>query len=244
MVAPVIAAAGISAVGSVLGGIGGGKGAKKAQQAALQGQRETIAAADRNRDYQYNLNAPTITGGNAAGDRIRALLGLSGDAGAANAAFHQFRDASGYQNIYDEGLRAVNTSRFAGGAGMSGATLRRLQETGAEIGNRSLNQYLAQLGGVEAQGANARGLVAGVGANTTNTIANAIQTGTQGQINGINAGTANFQNTIQNLANAGNYALAYGSSYKPAGLSGGVPPGFGSSAPYNSAGFDWSMRAY
>lgn len=217
MVAPLIAAAGISAVGSVLGGISGGKGAKKQAQLALQGQRETIAAADRNRDYQYNLNAPTITNGGAADSRIAALLNLGGDRAAAEEAFRSWRDSTGYQSVLREGLTAVNNSRFAGGAGQSGATLRKLQDRGSMIADGTFNNYMGHAQILSNAGAGARGLVAGVGGQTVNTTASAIQNGTAGQMGAVQAGTNNTQQMIQNLANIGSYAAGnmYGSSYKP-----------------------------
>lgn len=228
MVAPILAAAGVSAVGSVIGGVAGGKGAKKAQQAAMQGQRDQIAAIDRNRNFQYGLNQPTIGMGNTADARLAALYGLGGDAEGATAAFQGWRDATGYQNIMNEGLGAVNNARFAGGAGQSGSTLRRLQETGSAIADRSFGQYVQGLGGISATGANARGLVAGVGNSSTNAFVSASQNGTNARIGAINQGTQNTQNMWQNLANTGSWYLgqqAYRSSYgQPSHV---LPPGFG-----------------
>ena len=60
MVAPLVAGAAISAAGSLLGRILGGNSAKKAANIQAQSAREQIAAAEKNRDYQYSLNAPTI----------------------------------------------------------------------------------------------------------------------------------------------------------------------------------------
>ena len=88
MVAPLVAAAGISAAGSLLGGLFGSSGAKKAAQAQLKSTREQIAATERNRDYQNKLNAPTIGQGERAGELFAGFLGAgdSTDCGAYDAA--------------------------------------------------------------------------------------------------------------------------------------------------------------
>lgn len=88
MVAPMVAAAGISAAGSLLGGLFGSSGAKKAAQAQLKATREQIAATERNRDYQYKLNAPTIDQSERASELFAGFLGAgdSTDWGAYAAA--------------------------------------------------------------------------------------------------------------------------------------------------------------
>ena len=78
MVAPLVAAAGIGAVGSVLGGLFGASSAKKAAKYQLQATREQIAATNQNRDYQYGLNAPTIQTGDRANSLYAGFLGAGG----------------------------------------------------------------------------------------------------------------------------------------------------------------------
>lgn len=212
---PVLVAAGVAAAGSIGAAAIGSKAAKKNAQVASDSTASQIAAAERNRDYQYNLNAPSINRGNAADDRIASLLNLGGNQAQADAAFNSFRDSTGYRARLGEGLSAVNNGAFAGGAGQSGATLRRLQEVGQDYASREFGNYMGYLGGVSATGAGARGLVAGVGNNSTNQLINAFQTGSQQQIGANNQLAANGQNLIGNLVNAGLYA--YGSSYKGAG---------------------------
>lgn len=70
-----VAAAGISAAGSLLGGLFGSSGAKKAAQQQLKATREQIAATERNRDYQYALSAPTIQQGDRASQLFAGFLG-------------------------------------------------------------------------------------------------------------------------------------------------------------------------
>jgi len=71
---PVIAA-GISAGGSILGGLIGVGGAAKAAKMQLKATREQIAATERNREYQYDLNAPTIQSGGRAEQLFAGFLG-------------------------------------------------------------------------------------------------------------------------------------------------------------------------
>jgi hypothetical protein len=214
MVAPMVAAAGISAVGSVLGGVTGGKGAKKQAKIAQQTQDKQIAFATGNRDYQYNLNAPTIGYGGKAEGNIAALLGLGGDTTAAGAAFDAYKGSTGYTTRLAEGLGAINNRGFAGGAGMSGATLKAGQQFGQNIASGEFGNYLGYLGGLQAAGAGARGLVAGVGNSATNQMIGAAGAGGAARMGAAGAAGDNTQAMIQNLINAGLYA--YGSSYGPA----------------------------
>lgn len=216
--------AALSAAGSIIGGITGGKGAKKAAKISAAATREQIAAANANRDYQYSLNAPSIAHGGAADDRIAALLNLGGDTGAAREGFDAYRGSTGYDFRLTEGLDALNQRGFAGGAGQSGATLKAGVQFNQNTASNEFLRYLQELGGVSSGGATSRGLVAGVGTNTTNQLINASQVGAQQQIGATNAGTANTQDLIQNLINAGNFA--YGSSY-----GGGAKTGGGSFIP-------------
>lgn len=212
---PVIVAAGVAAAGAVGSAAIGSKASKKNAKAAASAQQQQIAAAEANRDYQYNLNAPAINFGNAADARIAGLLNIGGNQAESNAAYDAFKASTGYQSRLTEGLSASSNNAFAGGAGQSGAALKALQRYGQDYASRELGSYMGQLGGVSATGANARGLVAGVGQNATNQLINASQVNSQQQINANNQNAANSQNLIGNLVNAGLYA--YGSSYKGAG---------------------------
>ncbi|MFD2502125.1 hypothetical protein ACFSTI_29275 [Rhizorhabdus histidinilytica] len=221
-----MAAGALSAVGSVFGGLMGGKGAKKAAKIQRQAVQDQIAATERNRDYQYNLNAPTIELGTDADNTIAGLLNIGGDPAKSAAALAQFRDSSGYQDIVNEGLKAVRANAYAGGMGDSGAAYKALQDRGASLANRSLTGYLGQLTDVANRGGQARGLVAGVGTNSTNSINQAIQAGADASGNAAIIGGNALGQGLQGLLNAGAYAL--GSSYggtSPSGLPALPPPG-------------------
>lgn len=216
MVAPLVAAAGISAASSLLGGLFGSSSAKKAAKYQLQATREQIAAAERNRDYQYGLNEGAIGYGTSADDRIAALLGLGGDPAAAQAGFDQYRDSTGYQFRVDEGNQAVNTNAYARGMGDSGATLKALVRYGQGAASDEFGRYMGQLGNVSSAGANARGLVAGVGNNTVSMSNQATQAGADARSNAALAQGQIWGNVANNLAGLAGYAVGNRSSYAPA----------------------------
>lgn len=235
---PVIIAGGIAAAGALGASAISSHAASSNTKAIASAQQQQIAAATQNRDYQYNLNAPSITHGGQADDRIAALLNLGGDTAGAQAGFDAFRGSTGFQFRTDQGLNAINQHGFAGGAGQSGATLKAGMQFNQNIASDEFLKYLQELGGVSATGAGARSLVAGVGTNTANQLINASQTGTNLQVANNNSSAANDNALIQNLVNAGGYAL--GSSYgKPSKAAPAYPTysGSGNAPWYVGGGF-------
>ncbi len=221
MVAPAIAAAGISAVGSLVGGITGGKGAKKAAQIQQQTTREQIAALKENRDFLYGLGRPSIDRGNQAGQLYADFL--YGDPTKAQAALEQYRNSTGYQDLLNTGLGAVKSGAYATGMRDSGATLKALQNRGMSLADQSAQGWLNNLNVIQQTGQQAFSGVAGVGMNTVNGINAANQTAADASGNAAIIGGNAMHRGIQGLFNAG--ANALGSSYggmggssQPAGL--------------------------
>lgn len=209
---PAIIAAGVTAaaaVGSAAISSSANKKASKAQQTAAQQQ---IAATQANRDYQYNLNAPTINQGQRAGDLYAGFLGAGGDAAASADALNTFRSSTGYKDLQTEGMKGVNAAVFARGQGQSGAALKALQDRASQIANSSSQQWMGGLNTLANRGDQARGLVAGIGLNSVNMQNQATQSAADAKSNSTLANAANTNNLIQNLLNAG--SMAYGSSYK------------------------------
>lgn len=231
MVAPLVAAAGISALGGVVSGITGGKGAKKAAQIQAQSTQAQIANSNANRDYQYQLNAPTIGYGNAADDRIVGLLNIGGDPAASAAAYGAYKDSTGYTSRLMEGTDALNASAYAKGLGRSGAAYKDLVRFGQDYATRDFGNYMSLLGGVSANGASARGLVANVGQNAVNQFAQSSQAGADAAGNAAIIQANNNASAVQGLFNAGAYAL--GSSYNRNG-GGYSTPGYGGSTGYQT----------
>lgn len=255
MVAPLVAAAGISAIGSVVGGATGGKGAKKAAKIQAQSTAQQLAAANSNRDYQYGLNQGSINQGGAADSRIAALLRLGSEAQpqaqqivgydgsgqpiygsvtgpgegveTAEAGLDAFKSSTGYATRLAEGSNAINTNAYARGMGESGATYKALLRYGQGAASDEFSRYLAQLGQVSQSGAQARGLVAGVGMNTVNMNNGALQT--QADASG-NAAIiqANARNqAMQSLFKIGSQVAGggFGSSYGSGGNQVMINPG-------------------
>lgn len=217
MVAPLIGGALIGAAGSLLGGILGGSGAKKAAQIQQQTAREQIAANNANRDFIAGLSQPAITRGNQASDIYSGLLGLGG-AEAAQAAIGTWRGSTGYQDLLDTGLGAVNANAYARGMGSSGATLRALQAKGMALADQNQQTYLDNLNNLIQTGNSAIGNIAGVATNTTNANNAALQAGADASGNAsIISGNA-WQSALRNLTNIGMDVVGgggLGSSYRP-----------------------------
>lgn len=209
---PAIIAAGVAAAGATAGAVISSKAAKKAAKTQAASAAAQTSEAKANRDYQYNLNAPTIAQGGKAGDTIAALLGLGGDQAAADAGLQTFRNSSGYTDLQREGFKGVNASAFAKGLGDSGATLKALQDRGVQIANSSEQQYIGNLGDLAHRGDQSRGLVAGVGLNTVNSTNAATQNAADASSNAGLFAAGQTSSLIQNLLNTG--AQAFGTSYR------------------------------
>lgn len=205
-------AAGIAAAGAVGGGVIAAGASKKAARTAQDTATQQIAASNANRDYQYNLNAPAIASGAGADSRIQALLGLGGDAAAANDAFAGYRGSTGYDFRTQQGMGAINSNAYARGMGNSGATLKALTNYGQNAASAEFGNYLGQLGGVSASGASARGLVAGVGGAAANQQINALGDAGQAKAQSQLANGQIWSGVLQNLAGIGGAALGGGRS--------------------------------
>jgi len=204
---PAVILAGAAVAGSAISASASNKATKAAKK----------AAADNNAlaREQYGLNSanlsPYISRGNQAGGLISGLLG-TGDKAASDAAYSTFRNASGYQNILNEGLASVNSNAYARGMGNSGATLKALQDRGSSIADSSLNNYIGQLRGTEGTGLAAANGLAGVGTNLVNQVSSNNNSAATATGNAALYNASQQNSLIQNLLNAG--ASAYGSSYR------------------------------
>lgn len=211
MVAPLIAAAGIGAVGSVLGGLFGSSSANKAAKTQQQTTQMQIAANDRTRAELTGLSQPAINRGNSAGDIFAGLLGAGGDPAASAAALGTYRDSTGYQDLLKTGLGGVTANAYAGGLGDSGATMKALQTRGMNIANQNQQQYLGNLNTLIQTGNSAIGNVSGVATQTTAANNAAMQNGADASSNAALAGGAAWQGALKNLTNIGmNFASSYG----------------------------------
>lgn len=227
MVAPLVAAAGIGAASSLFSGITGGKGAKKAANIAAQSAAQDRALAQQIYNKNYSLAAPTLERGQAAGAQINALLGLGGNAGAANDALAAYKSSTGYQTRLNEGYDAINSGYAARGALESGAAQKALLKYGQAQASNEFSNYLGQLSNQQGAGLNALGSVTGSGIAYVNqataanqgaagAAANAALYGAQAQGNAL-SGVANALGTYlgQSSYRAPNALAAYPSMTPP-----------------------------
>lgn len=152
-----------------------------------------------------------IDRGNAAGNQINALLGLSGSA-AAEKALQTWADSGGQQFILKGGSDAISGQRAMRGALQSGGTLKALTKYGQQVGSQYLGQYMSALGGQQATGLSAANSLSNVNSNALSQLASA-NTNWANQLNntasnmtglGVNQTTGATTSLINNNNNATN----------------------------------------
>lgn len=103
-----------------------------------------------------------------SGNFISALLGLGGDENAANKAFQDYQDSSGYQWQLGQGTQAITNNAATKGMLNSGSTLKAVNQYGQGLASQSFNNYLSNLLNLGNQGIQAGQVISGAG-GTTNT---------------------------------------------------------------------------
>lgn len=111
-----------------------------------------------------NVQQAQDFGAQAAGLQA-GLLGLGGDQEAAEQAFQQYQDSTGYQFRLDQGMDAIEGSRAARGILNSGATSKALMEHGQNFASAEYNNYLDRLSQQQNTGLQSAYQVASSGAN-------------------------------------------------------------------------------
>lgn len=181
---------GLGLVGSIIGGNSQKKAANQAADTSMAVAQQNNALA---RDI-YGQNkatlSPFVSGGTAAGEQINALLGMGG-AGAQGGAFDRFREASGYNFRFNEGMDALNSGYAGAGVLQSGDAMRAATEFGQNFASNELGNYMGMLGNQQGVGLGAASAQAGVGQNYVNTISQ----------NNNNAGTAAANAALSKGAN-------------------------------------------
>lgn len=194
MVAPVVVAAGIGAVGSVLGGIFGGKGAKKAAKAQTQmGEAALKLQADMFNQTRADL-APWREAGGAAIGQGYAMLQPGYD----------HTTSPGYQFRFGEGQRAVESGAAAKGMLMSGGTLKDLTRFGQGVAADDFNDQFNRMMAVAAGGQQAATSTGNAAQNYANSasgimqgIGNAKASGYAGQNQAIQGTLSNLMTVLQ-----------------------------------------------
>jgi hypothetical protein len=140
-----IAAAGIVAGGSLLGGLFGASGAKKAAKAQLQAARESNALQERMFNQQVALQEPFRQAGLTTQSELMRQFGLGGDATSAgygnmlrDFSAEDFQTDPGYAFRMSEGLKGLDRQAAARGGLISGAALKAAQRYGQDVAS---NEY-------------------------------------------------------------------------------------------------------
>jgi hypothetical protein len=138
-----IAAAGIVAGGSLLGGLFGASGAKKAAKAQLQAARESNALQERMFNQQVALQEPFRQAGLTTQSELMRQFGLGGDATSAgygnmlrDFSAEDFQADPGYAFRLQEGLKGMDRQAAARGGLISGGALKAAQRYGQEMGSQ------------------------------------------------------------------------------------------------------------
>lgn len=179
---------------AVVGGVVGNKASKRQAKATRQATEASLAGFNFLKDNELVTGAQDQ--GQLAQGLISALLGLGGDETAANRAFDQFRDSTGFRFRTDRGLDAINTNRAVRGLLNSGGTLKALNTFGQGIASDEFSNFLSQLGAIQGTGLTSAFNVASQGATGG---ANAAQVGLAGAAAQNNITRQTFQDITGGL---------------------------------------------
>lgn len=189
-----------SIIGGILGGIGsliGGSTEKaaddKAAEQALTGYNYLTSGAGSSATSSY------INNGANANNTISALLGTGGDTAAAQEAYNNYLNSTGYQFQLSSGQDAINSDQAAKGLLNSGATAKALTQYGQNLASTTFNNYLSQLSGLSTAGQTSLGQVASAGSAGGASASQATQAGGSAQASGINGALGGFGNVLSNL---------------------------------------------
>lgn len=147
-----VASALIAGAAALGGGAIAAGGAKKAARAQEQAARDAQAANERMLERQIGLQEPFRQAGLTAQEQIMQLLGVGGDASAADYGslakpfgMSDFEQDPGYAFRQSEGMKALERSAAARGQLLSGPTLKGIQRFGQESASQeygnAFNRY-------------------------------------------------------------------------------------------------------
>lgn len=215
---------GVAGIGSALSSSSNKKAASKAANVSAQNNTANVALQ---RDiYNRNANAlaPFMQRGNAAGSQVNALLGLgpandSATMSAANGygigdgmagmgtpaysgnaqqnAFDTFRNSTGYQFRFGEGMNALNSGYAGAGILQSGDAMRAAQEYGQNFASNEFGNYFNALANQQGIGLSGASALAGVGTNYAGMVTDANNQNAANQANALlYRGQNSFGNTL------------------------------------------------
>ena len=145
-------------------------------------------------DYGYQ---PDIYG--YQGRQSAQVMAPTNELADAQQAFGDWRDNTGYQFRFNEGIRAIDA-----GAPIrnSGATLKARQQYGQNIGSQEFYNYLGALTGQQQVGTGAANALSGVNTTYANNAAQIAQTQGQNLANSAVARANNSNNTLNGITSS------------------------------------------
>jgi hypothetical protein len=130
---------------------------------------------------------------------------------AAQQGFSDWRDNTGYQFRFNEGIRAIDAGAPVRN---SGATLKAREQYGQNIGSQEFYNYMGALGGQQQVGVGAANALSGVQTNYANNAANIAQQQGQNIANSAVARANNTNSMIGGITSSFNNALGSYGAYK------------------------------
>lgn len=127
------------------------------------GSKSTQSSGNNAFEQIKGLMSGNVGAGNNAFSTMSALLGLGGDKAAADGAFKNYLDSSGYNFMMDSGSKAITGNAASKGLLQSGSTGKALTEFGQNLGKTKFDDFLGQLGGLFKGGLDSAGLIANTG---------------------------------------------------------------------------------
>lgn len=211
-----VAIIGSAAIGAGASAISSSKAAKAQKQAAEQAQQTAKDTFEK----QAALQEPFRQGGLTAQNRIMELLGVGGNANAADYGSmaksfgtDQFQQDPGYAFRQAEGMKALERSAAARGSLLSGSALKGIQRFGQDLASQEYQNAFNRYQVERSARLNPLQSLMGSGQSATNLVTGAA--GTEGQnIAGsqMNAGAARASGYI-GVGNAINQGLGSVANY-------------------------------
>ena len=130
---------------------------------------------------------------------------------AAQQGFSDWRNNTGYQFRFNEGIRAIDAGAPVRN---SGATLKAREQYGQNIGSQEFYNYMGALGGQQQVGVGAANALSGVQTNYANNAANIAQQQGQNIANSAVARANNTNSMIGGITSSFNNALGAYGAYK------------------------------
>jgi hypothetical protein len=132
---------------------------------------------------------------------------------SAQSAFDQYRNSTGYQFRFNEGMGALNSGWAGNGLLKSGAAAKAAMNYGQGIASAEFGNYLNALGNQQGMGLSAASAQAGVGTNYANSLGNIAMQNGNNQANAALAQGQNSAGLVNSLGTIG--AGLFGASSTP-----------------------------